>query len=186
MSATKVSWEIEVPIFRHPLILKQLALAIGLPFGLVIVVLIATAGTYNRIYALYAVGLIAATLLLTVLLVYLLYGGKYAVGFVIDDTGIRCYTQKTQATRNWRLNNLTVVLGLLARQPSVAGAGMLASARQSVLIRWNKVRAARYNDKTLTISVRGGYLETIAVFCTPTNYEQVAAIVQSKTQATAL
>lgn len=186
MPATKVSWETEVPIFRHPLILKQLATAIGLPFGLVAVVLIATAGTHNRIYALYALGLISATLLLTVALVILLYGGKYAVGFVIDDIGIRCYTQKTHAKRNRALNNLTVILGLLARQPSVAGAGVLAAARQSVLVRWKRIRAIRYDDKTQTISVQGRYLETIAVFCTPANYEQIAAIIQSKTQAAAL
>lgn len=90
MSTTKISWEIEVPIFRHSLILKQLALAIGLPFGLVAAVLVATADTNNKVYSFYALGLIGMTLLLTVVLVLTLYGGKYAVGFTIDEVGVRC------------------------------------------------------------------------------------------------
>ena len=180
MSITKISWEIEVPIFRHPLILRQLAIAIGLPFGLVMTVLVVTAGTYNRVYALYALGLIGAAMVLTVIMVLALYGGKYAVGFLIDDMGVRCFIQKIHARRNRYLNNLTIMLGLLSEQPTVAGAGMLAASRQSVLIRWNKIRTVRFNSKTNTIEVRGGYLEKIAVFCTPADFERIQEVVQSR------
>lgn len=183
MPTTKVSWEIEVPIFRHPLILKQLAMAIGIPFGLVALVLIASAGTDNRIYALYGLGLLGTTALLTVLLVFILYGGKYAVGFVIDDTGIRSYTQKTHAIRNRYLNSLTIILGLISRQPSVAGAGVLAASRQSVSIRWNKVKMVRFKDSNSTILVRGGCLETIAVFCAPADYELIKTLIKTKSSA---
>ena len=35
-----LQWDISVPIFRNKLILKQLGLALGLPFGILILILI--------------------------------------------------------------------------------------------------------------------------------------------------
>jgi hypothetical protein len=41
---SKLNWEIYVPMFRNRFILKGLGLALGIPFGVVIVVIIITAG----------------------------------------------------------------------------------------------------------------------------------------------
>lgn len=40
----EVSWQISVPIFRNTVILKQLGLAIGIPFGVVALVIGLTSG----------------------------------------------------------------------------------------------------------------------------------------------
>lgn len=39
-----VRWEISVPIFMNTVILKQLGLAIGIPFGLVTLVIVLVSG----------------------------------------------------------------------------------------------------------------------------------------------
>ena len=57
----RLQWETSVPIFRNTIILKQMAIAIGIPFGLVIgILLIASRGEGAREYSFYGLALIAA------------------------------------------------------------------------------------------------------------------------------
>ncbi len=174
----KIEWSMRVPIFRNATILKQLGIAIGIPFGLVVVVLLVSSG--KSIYALYASGLIAALFLLTYLFIMIVWGGKYDVGFVIDKKGIRCYTKEGQVRKNRIINALTVVLGLLSGKPAAAGAGILAQSRQDVLVKWKNIRKVRYNPKSHEIMIKGGFAENIALFCTAENYKEVEAILFSK------
>ena len=53
----KLQWQISVPIFRNTVILKQLGLAIGIPFGLVVIVVALASG--KSVYAIYGLALIA-------------------------------------------------------------------------------------------------------------------------------
>ena len=59
----KIQWQISVPIFRNTVILKQLGLTIGIPFGLVALVIGLSSG--KSVYTLYGLGLIAALLFFT-------------------------------------------------------------------------------------------------------------------------
>lgn len=176
----RIEWSINVPIFRNTTILKQLGIAIGIPFGILILfLLLATKGSKDILYAL---GLIAALFLFTYLLIRILWGGRYEVSFILDSKGIRCYTQKGQASKNRVLNALTVILGVLSGKPAAAGAGILAQSRQDILIKWHNIRKVRYHPKGLVITVRSGFAEQIAVFCTMENYEEVEAFIISKMQ----
>ena len=178
---SEIQWEIEVPIFRHPIILKQLAMAIGLPFGLIAVLLgITTRGEILTIYGFYALVLVFSLFFLTYVLIMVVYGGKYAAEFMIDHIGIHNSTQKKQAKHNRIINRLTIVLGLISGRFSAAGAGFLAQTRQSVLIRWTNIRRAKYRPKSRTILINGSFAEKTAVFCTQENYSQVEALIRSK------
>jgi len=85
----RLQWEINVPIFRNRYRLKGLALAIGIPFGILFaVVIIAVGGDVAGTDAKYALAIIAALLILTFLLVLIVYSGRYAPGFIVDGTGI--------------------------------------------------------------------------------------------------
>jgi hypothetical protein len=177
--AEKIQWQISVPIFRNTIILKQLGLAVGLPFGLVALVIGLVSG--KSIYTLYALGLIAALLLLTWLLIMAIYRGKYELEFRLDDKGVLCRTQARKAKKNRIINALTVVLGLLSGKPAAAGAGMLAQTRQEVFIRWNRVTKVKYKPKSCTILLRGGFAEQIALFCTPQNYMRMKDLIIENT-----
>lgn len=173
----RLQWEIYVPIFRNRLILKGLGIAIGIPFGIVIAVIIVTAkGDVFGTDAKYALGLIALLFILTFLLIMIVYGAKYAPGFIVDETGIINYTQHKQAKRNRVLNGLLIALGAISGSPTAVGAGMIAQSRQVMRLNWGKVRKVRYDPKRCTILVNGGFTEKIAVFCTRENYAQVEAI----------
>ena len=167
----KIQWQISVPIFRNTVILKQLGIAIGIPFGFVALVIGLASG--KSVYVLYGLGLIAALLFFTWLFIMAVYRGKYEAEFVLDDKGVLCRTQAKQAKKNRITNVLTVVLGLLSGKLAVAGAGMLAQSRQETFLKLNRVTKVKYKPKSHTILLRGGWTEQVALFCTGDNYSPV-------------
>lgn len=174
----EIKWQISVPIFKQSLILKQLAIAIGIPFGTLILVLIII--SKKEIYIVYAVGMIVTPLILTWLFFIVVYKGKYQVEFIIDQKGIHSQMQTKQEKKNKGVNRTTVLLGVLTGKPTVTGAGMLAQSRQKVFIPWEKITKLKFDEKGRTILVKTGMLEPIALFCTKDNYAKVKAYVERK------
>lgn len=168
----KIEWTISVPILHNSIILKQLGIAIGIPFGILIIFLMIGK-------AIYALILIAALFLLTYLFIQIVWGGKYDVGFELDKTGIRSYTQAKQAKQNRVVNTLAIILGFLSGKPGAAGAGMLAQSKQDVFIRWRNIKKVKFLPGKNSVTLRGGLTENIAVFCTHENYSDVEAFIRS-------
>jgi hypothetical protein len=179
-NSKRIEWKIDIPIFRHPLILKQLGIAIGIPFGTLIILLIIF--TQEIRYLIYALLLIGLTFLGTYLTIILAYQGKYKVGFIIDDTQLRCYTQKKQAKKNKIINSLAIILGMFSSKYSVSGAGMLAQSRQDTRIKWKNVKKVTYHPKKHFIHIKGNFADNMTVFCTQENYDQIASIISAKTK----
>lgn len=119
--------------------------------------------------AYYGVLLILLTLFLTVILVLLVFRGSYDVRFVIDQKGILCANQTHQRKRVKRLSLITVLLGLIARNPTAAGAGMLSGTSTEVFIPWKRIRKVKHLEKQKSMMLYGGFSENIAVFCTREN-----------------
>lgn len=176
-----IQWQISVPIFKNRVILKQLVVAIGIPFGLVALVIVLVSGRSRD--TLYALGLIAALLILTWLFILAAYRGKYEAEFVLDQKGVFCRTQTKQAKKNRFINALTVILGMLSGRPAVAGAGLLAQSRQEVFLRWNHVTKVKFKPENHTILLHAGWTENIALFCTDENYTLAEHFVLEKTRA---
>ena len=168
-----IAWSIRVPIFRNPIILKQLGIAIGVPFGLLILFLII-------VKAIYALVIIATLFLLTYLFIFVVWGGKYDVGFELNKVGIHNFTLKSQAKKNLITNTATVLLGLLSGKPSVSGAGVLAQSRQNILIKWSSIRKVRFLPEKNMVMIRAGFAENIALFCTSENYTAVGYLIRTK------
>jgi len=168
----QLEWTISVPILRNSVILKQLGIAIGIPFGILLLFLLS-------VQAFYGVALIAILFLLTYLFIRIVWGGNYEVGFELDKTGIRNYTMKKQARKNRIINTLAVVLGLFSGKPAVAGAGILAQSRQEVSMKWKNIKKVKYLPQKQAVILKGGFTENIAVFCTPMNYAEVEAFIKS-------
>ena len=178
-SKYKLKWELKVPIFKNPIILKQLGIAFGLPFGILITILIAI--TQEIRYLAYFFVIIGLLFFLTYLAIMVLYKGKYDVGFVIDDKGVRCYTQRAQAKKNKMINSLAFIFGILLGKPGVAGAGLLAQARQDETIKWKNIKNVKYRPKYNMILIKGNFAENMAVFCTKDNYEKAKSEIDKLT-----
>lgn len=176
----KLQWEIYVPIFKNRYILRGLGLAIGIPFGLLIaIIIIMSGGDVFGTDAKYALLLIGALFVLTFIFVMLIYGGKYAPGFIADSKGVINYTQAQQQKKNKIINGLLITLGLFSGNMTAAGTGMIANSRQVTALKWKHVRKVQYDPKRCIILLRGGISEKIAVFCTRENYAAVEAIVRN-------
>lgn len=175
-----IQWEIDALIFTNKFILRDMAIAVGIPFGILIMFLLYLAAVKSDSGAGYAIVLIGLLFLISVLFIMLFYGGKYDAGYIINSKGILNYTQKKQAKRNLVLNSLLVIIGLLTRRPGTAGTGLLAQSRQSVFIKWSSIKKVKMYPKSRTIIVRGGFTEKIAIFCTEENYNTVELFIRSE------
>jgi len=173
----RIRWQISVPIFMKSIILKQLGIAIGIPFGVVSLFIVITSDESSDM--LYALGLIVALLIITFLYIMIVYRGKYEAEFILDEKGALCQTQAKQAKKNSVLNTLTIVMSILSGIPAGAGAGMLAQSRQKTFIRWSHVTKVKYKPKSNTILIRGDLMENIALFCTSENYQSVEGFVRA-------
>lgn len=174
----EIRWEIGVPIFRTSVIVKQLGLAIGIPFGLVTLYLVIMSGRSRE--TLYALGSIGALFLLTWLLIMAVHRGRYEAEFVLDQKGAVCRTQARQAKKNRIINALAVLLGLLSGKPAAAGAGLLAQSRQEVFLPWSRITEVKCKPRKLVVLLRCGWTERLVLFCTQDNYEQVKNFVLQK------
>jgi hypothetical protein len=168
----KLEWTISVPILRNSIIIKQLGIAIGIPFGILIIFLIFTKAWYGLI-------LITALLLFTYLIIMIVWGGNYHVGFELNKNGIRNYTMEVQAKKNLVINAATIILGLFSGKLTVAGAGFLAQSRQDVFIKWKNIKKTKYLPAKYTVMVRGSLTENIAIFCNRDNYPDVEAYIRA-------
>lgn len=176
----EVRWQISVPIFGNTIILKQLGLAVGIPFGVVAFIIVLISGRSRD--TLYALGVIVALLILTGLFIVAVYRGKYELEFRLEYKGVLCRTQGSQKKKNWIVNVLTVVLSLFSGKPAAAGAGMLAQSRQEVYLRWSRITKVKYKPRSRTILLRGGWTEQIALLCTDENYLLAERFVRDKTK----
>ncbi len=176
-----LAWEISVPIFRNSIILTELGIALGIPFGLLVsILLVVTGGNLSSDGILYPLMSIGILFLFGFLFIIVLYGGHYAAGYIIDEHGILNYTQRKQAKKNFLVNGLLVLIGLFSGRPSSAGAGLLAHSRQSVFVKWGGIRKVKIYPESRTIVVKGGFADKVALFCTADNFQQVRDIITSK------
>lgn len=162
----ELRWDIQVPIFKNSLILKQMGIAIGIPFGILIVFLFVIKAWYGLI-------LIGLAILLTRLLIILIFRGTYDVRYLINKQGVSCHTQDNQKKRVRRLAFITSTLGLLSSNPTVIGAGLLSTSGTDIYIKWSRIRKVKYMKQKKIIRLYGGFSENITLFCTDENYTEV-------------
>lgn len=171
----EIVWEIKVPIFKNGLILKQLGLAIGIPFGILAVFLIVIEA-YNSLF------LIGATFILALLLIAIVFRGTYDIRYVLNDTDISCFTQKAQEKRVKVFSTITIIFGLFKSNPTITGAGILSHKSTRVIIPFKRIRKIKCSDCKRLIMVYGGFGENIALFCTDENYTMVQQFIKSRSK----
>lgn len=167
----EICWEIRVPLFNNSLILKQLGLAVGIPFGILAIYLVV-------IKAYYGLLMLGATFVLAFLLVWLVFRGAYSVRFALDEKGILCENQESQRKNVRLLSIITFLMGLSKGDLTAAGAGLLAGASTRVMIPWRQIRKVRYDEGRKQILIDAGMNNHIALFCTAENYAEVARVVK--------
>jgi hypothetical protein len=161
-----IIWSSEVSVFKDNTILKQLGIAIGIPFGLLLVFLIA-------IKAWYGVLLVTVALILGFIFILAVYGGKYSVDYVVDDKGIRMKSSKDHKEKAKTIGILTFLAGVFSKNPTTSGAGLLSTLNDSRSIAWERINDIQYNNTKKLIVIKGSPGEKIYLFCPPELYETI-------------
>ncbi|MCI6260324.1 MAG: hypothetical protein MR616_04140 [Pyramidobacter sp.] len=175
-----LEWKTRVSFFRNNPVTRQIAVVVGVPFGLLLLWMAKRGfadGAREARYAFYFVGFFLA---IGALFVTAVFGGGYDVEYRLDESGVYAANQERQRKRLSALFRLGLILSLFARSFTAAGSSLLARGSLRRSLRWSALRAAKFNPKERLIVVKGNAADKIYLFCTPENYETVRAIVERR------
>jgi len=82
------------------------------------------------------------------------------------------------------LSVITFFVGLIVKNPTAAGAGLLSGQRVTVLIPWKHIRKIKCIDKQKTILIHGGFSENIMLFCNSENYAEIKEVIVVRSNLT--
>lgn len=121
--------------------------------------------------------IITGGLALLFLLVLAVIGGRLRYRFTVDEAGV---TFEMLSGFVKKTNKLTIILGVLARNPGLAGAGLLARAEEHNRIDFKDlIKVREYpNDRVVFIRARFNP-KPIRLYCPPELYGSVAAAIQA-------
>lgn len=177
MMKKEISWEASIHLYRDKTILKQLGIAVGIPFGIVIIFLLwAASGSDDptRFYGIYMIGLL---FVVTIIFLSVVYQNRMHVRYILTQKHITMMMSAKQAKKNKRVNNATMLAGLVTMNPTAMGAGMLASSRQQQTMKLINIQSMKLDDRKHRILIKDSFYEFI-VQCTAQNYQDVKNFIQ--------
>lgn len=175
-------WQISVPLVSNNLIFKSVTtfvLVTGMVMAIFLGFIFFAISEIDALLPMFfMIGIISFGLwVLMQLIMLLIFGNRMPMYFKVDEKAVRCDLKSTLAKSG---NRAAVILGLLSRNPGVAGSGMLAMSQESVQYNWSQIKYAKFYDKKQAISLRNSWRELLVVFATDENYEKVKGYIKSK------
>ena len=102
-------------------------------------------------------GIILLVFMVIVLIGYYVYalinGGKYCVLFEMDQQGVMHKQMPKQVKKSQIISALTVMAGMMSRNPTTVGVGILSSARSEMYSSFNSVKSVKANPGRHVIKV---------------------------------
>lgn len=176
-----LSWEMDIPIATHPVMLANIALLFaisGLLIGALLSFILAMTGAVQSIEPMWELAAIATggLFLLTLLGAAVFFGNRLPMRFKLDASAAE---SEMTDSRGETTRRAALALSWMADRLGLAGAGLAAeaSARQHIL--WSAVARAHFHPLLRTISLSNGWRTVLILFCTPANYDAVAAAVHT-------
>ena len=97
-------------------------------------------------------------------------GGGFTAAYLLTTEGIH-FTMGRGAKG---AANVAALVGVMARSPGGAGAGLLARSEQEAFLAWNDIRKVTISEGGRYIQVRAGFgSKPIAIHCTEANFLSV-------------
>lgn len=114
-------------------------------------------------------GIMAGLFVLTALLL----GNRQRARFVVSAKGVEYYAAK----RERALSRLAVVAGLLARNATAAGAGVLAVSREDHLVPWSAIEKVIVHAGARVIVLRNSWRTVQRLYCPEDRFDSIAEAV---------
>jgi hypothetical protein len=110
----------------------------------------------------------------------LIFGNRFPTRFRISSNGIFYQSLSGRAST---INRAAIVIGLLARKPGAAGAGLIAASQERGGIPWEHVRRVREYPAQRVISIMNSWHVVVRLYCNPENYTRVLELVRTHAAA---
>ena len=183
-----ISWDIDVSILSNKHIFKQVFIGVILAmlFTVTIILLIQIFSgdfTWDFLVTLLQIFLFLVVLFMVMIVlgVIIFMGNRYDYNFSLDpDKGIWEKPQERQGKKNNLINTLAIFLGILSKNPSVSGAGLIAQSRQKQFVGWKDVNKIEKNPRDKVIKLKRNSRTLMILFCHPENYDEVLKIIERK------
>ena len=134
----KYRWTYSLDMLRNPAILFTVLKIFGILFSIPVLIAVIGAAVHGnwagawqdniRIWLIVLAVFLAITLV-SYLIVAWMYGGRYIAHFTMDENCIVHEQEPAQFKRAQKVGVLTALVGIAAKRPSTAGAGVLAASR---------------------------------------------------------
>ena len=159
-------WEAMIHLYKDKTVFKQLAIAIGIPFGVLIVFLIWVASQTSDNSAWYGL------LLIGVLFIGFVYQNRMNVRYHLDQNRIKMELSDQQKKINCWVNWTTTITGFFAKNTTVMGIGLLAAANQKQMMRLIHVKSVVAYPEQFKLVLIDSYRRFL-VQCNSHNYHAV-------------
>ncbi len=116
-------------------------------------------------------GIMAGLFVLTSLLL----GNRQGARFIVSAKGVEYRAEKRERS----MNKLVVIVGLLARNPTTAGAGALAMSRERTLVPWESVHRVTVYRRQRVIALHNSWRTVLRLHCPPELFDEVASAVET-------
>jgi hypothetical protein len=176
-----LKWERDVPILTNWLVLssifKVFVLAGLLMIGL-IGFLFGIQGDWRLIgpLAKFVLVIDGGVLVFGTLAAALIYGNRLRYRFSVNDKAAVCERIDRRATF---VGRLTILLGAVLGKPGAVGVGLISESTTQTSANWTSVVSVVEHRSAHAIALRNTWRTTLILFCTPENYDAVAARVQA-------
>lgn len=181
MSDTRpaIVWETDLPLFSRRMMAQwaYAMLATAAVVALILGTVFMAQGDWDAIppMLMMALAVTAGLWLLGMLIMALLFRGKFRVRYTLDDRELRYQVVERKARI---ANRLTILAGILARSPQALGAGLIAKSQETMAVRWTGAFRAVYDPDRHHITLRNAWRGLMWVQCTPENYAEVADAIE--------
>ena len=172
----ELEWDFDIPFFNRFWALDLLK-AVGIAVLVIAIILLwavysgPSIGGYDQSW-MYALGLVGLVVFLVIIVLLIVYRGRYEVHFRIDKKGVSWTTRKRTRKKNAVINGLLFFLGLLSGKPGPVGSALLGEAQQNWSIQWKDVREVKVYPKQHVVMLKGSW-KKMPVYCTSENYETI-------------
>lgn len=177
-------WEADVPLLTNPFILYDFIKLMAATFLVMYVLLVVMTilidqrlklevlADYAKMGGVVILGL--GVIMILVMLIF--FGNRFPMRFTLAPRG----AMVASLSRRGKVGNrLAVILGALARNPGVAGAGLLGMAQETVSLEWPELHRIKVHPARRVISLLNSWRVVFRLYCTPENFAPVLAAVKA-------
>lgn len=175
MDDKEISWEIGVPILKNKVLMRQIVLLFVLTFLITSTLMSIIFLTQGDIKAIPIVVLILfvvclALFVLVLIITIVIFKNRMDLRYTLNEKGI-LYEMIDRRGKN--INRIAIVLGLLSRNPTTTGSGLIAKSLEKSFIDFRNVVSIEPNDDDRIILLKNEWRTLIPVYCNNDNYQVV-------------